>query len=287
MDIVYYLFIAVVAGMGLIFWLSYRSLQGTHRRIQAELHDLQAKHNALQATLLEEQAKAYQARQGLLARQNRLESDLAEAGERYAELEQQHAELKAQQNLQLQAHLRKAEQWRETIERLEQEQVALQDRFDQQCLDWDRERQSLLLQGTQIDDRTQMLHQDKAALEARLEQQREAWEHERLALQIQIHTLEDNLALQKARASHALPPDSVLLVEQLRAEAAAELNRQRFAWEEEREALQRQVNRLQAERQVPPVPAVESGAAMSGQSGSVDQELAYLRQQLEQAQADR
>jgi len=286
MDIIF-LLIGVVAGLGLIYWLRYQSLQPPRRQIQEELHDLQAKHNALQATLLEEQAKAYQDRQGLLARQNRLESDLAEAGERYAELEQQYAELKAQQNQQLQAHLRKAEQWRETIERLEQEQVALQDRFDQQCLDWDRERQSLLLQGTQIDDRTQMLHQDKAALEARLEQQREAWEHERLALQIQIHTLEDNLALQKARASHALPPDSVLLVEQLRAEAAAELNRQRFAWEEEREALQRQVNRLQAERQAPPVPAVESGAALSGQSGSVDQELADLRQQLEQAQADR
>jgi chromosome segregation ATPase len=279
----------LVAGGLLIYLLPYRILRDAHQRTQVEVTEAQAKNNELQVTMLQEQSKAYQARQALLSQQKRLEGDLTEARQQHAELERQFADLKAQQDQQQQAYLAEVKQLRVTIARLEQEQMALQDRFARESAEWDQERQNLLLSGTQIDDQTQQLRQEKVALETRLEQQHDAWERERLALQIQVNTLEDNLALQKARAGHALnalPPDSARLVEQVRSEASAELNQQRLAWQAERQALKEQVERLQAERQAPRDRAAAELAMEleeASPSGSGEQGLQDLRRELKQA----
>lgn len=244
-----YLVIGAIAGGMAILLLPYRSLRGARARIYAELVGSQTKNNELQSAMIEQQSTAYQARQALLAQQKRLEGDLHQAHARHAELERQRDDATTQIEQQKQAYLRETTQLRDAITRMEQEQIALQDRFAQESTQWDRERQSLLLHIAQVDDQLRILRQDKAAQDARHEQQNEVWERERLALQIQMNTLEDNLTLQKARAGQTtLSPDSALLVEQLRAEATADLNRQRVVWEEERQALQEQMERLQAER---------------------------------------
>ena len=94
-----------------------------------------------------------------------------------------------------------------------------------------------------------MLQQEKLILNGRFEQQHETWEQERLALQVQMNALEDNLTLHQARTGQLLPPDEVRVVEQVRAEANAELNRRQLSWEDERQTLLAQVERLQSERQ--------------------------------------
>lgn len=244
-----YLVIGAIVGGIVILLLPYQSLRRARARDYVELVDLQTKNNELQSTMIEQQSTAYQARQALLSQQKRLEGDLNQARERHAELERQRDDSIAQIEQQKQAHLRETTQLRDAITRMEQEQIALQDRFAQESTQWDRERQSLLLHITQVDDQLRILRQDQAAQDARQEQQNEVWERERLALQIQMNTLEDNLTLQKARSGQTtLSPDSALLVEQLRSEATADLNRQRAVWEEERQALQEQLERLQAER---------------------------------------
>jgi hypothetical protein len=191
--------------------------------------------------------------------------------------------LETQREQEQQTYLREATRLRGAILRLEQEQVALQDRYAQDSARWDRERQSLSLQAEHMEQQYQALHQDKSGLDQRLEQQQEAWERERLALQIQMNSLEDNLALQKARSgsNSSLGLDSALVVEQVRSEATAELMRRQAAWDEERQKLQEQVERLHAERRA----VREQTAAIPG-TPSASREL-DLRQQLEQAQRDR
>ena len=164
---------------------------------------------------------------------------------------------------------------RGAISRLEQEQVALQDRYAQENTRWDREQQSMALQNAHMEEQFRTLQQEKSALEARLEQKSDAWERERLAFQVQLNTLEDNLALQKARAGggSVSTPDLALLKEKVRAEAEAEFNQRQAAWKQERQSLQEQLERLQAERR-----------AVPEQAAAGDSEL---RQQMEQAQRDR
>ncbi len=276
-----YLVIGALVGCTIILLLPYQSLRRAYARIYGELVEVQAKNNDLQSTLIEQQSTAHQARQALLAQQKRLEGDLTQAHAHYAELGRQRDELIAQIEQQQQAQLRETTQLRGVINRLEQEQIALQDRFAQENTQWDRERQSMLLQSAQVDEQLRVLRQDKAAQDSRQEQQYEAWERERLALQIQMNTLEDNLTLQKARTNHGqatLSPDSALLVEQLKQEATTELNRQRTVWEEERQALQGQLERLQAERRS----LREQVATAVPLPGAEDQEASDWRQRLEQ-----
>lgn len=283
--------VGAVAGGIVVYLLPYQMLRREHGAAQTELAEVQAKHNELQATLLDAQSAAYQSRQMALKQQKRLEDELDVASNQYAELEKRLADLEAQREQEQQTFLREATRLRGAVSRLEQEQVALQDRYAQASTQWDRERQSLGLQSAHMEEQFRALQQNKLGLDDRLEQQREAWERERLALQIQMNTLEDNLALQKARSSGApaLGSDGAVLVERLRAEAAAELSRRQAAWDEERQTLQEQMERLQAERRSLREHAATTGLdvqsirpADSGEPGAPD-----LRQQLEQAQRDR
>ncbi|HPE71545.1 MAG TPA: hypothetical protein PK018_05115, partial [Candidatus Competibacter sp.] len=224
--------------------------------------------------------------------QQRFEGDLEQERARYAALEQQCADLQTAGDQQQQAHLREVAKLRDTIERLEREQVALQDRFARDSEQWERERYSLLLHNSQFEEQLRVLRQDKAALDERLEQQQESWERERLALQIQMNTLEDNLSLQKARVSHGgygPSPDSQRLAEQIKSAAARELDQQRLAWEEERQAMREQLERLQAERRVLREQAATAGVDIpsSGLTDLADQEMRDLRRQVEQAQQER
>lgn len=279
-------FIGLIVGVAVgslgIYLLPYRTLRREQRATQAELAEIQSKNNGLQADLLDVQSTAYQNRQAALQQQKRLEEQLAEAGEQHLKLEKRIADLETQREQEQQTYLREATRLRGAVLRLEQEQVALQDRYAQDSARWERERQSLGLQTAHMEQQYQALHQDKAGLDQRLEQQQEAWERERLALQIQMNTLEDNLALQKARSSNnsSLGLDSALVVEQVRSEATAELNRRQAAWDEERQKLQEQVARLHAERR-----AMREQTAASPGTPSASREL-ELRQQLEQAQRD-
>jgi hypothetical protein len=273
---------AVVGGLG-IYLLPYQTLRREQGATQVELAEIQSKNNGLQADLLDVQSTAYQSRQAALQQQKRLEEQLAEAGERQVKLEKRIADLETQREQEQQTYLREATRLRGAILRLEQEQVALQDRYAQDSARWERERQNLGLQTAHMEQQYQALHQDKSGLDQRLEQQQEAWERERLALQIQMNTLEDNLALQKARSgsNSSLGLDSALVVEQLRSEAAAELSRRQAAWDEERQKLQEQLERLHAERR-----ALREQVAASTDLPSASSE-SELRQQLEQAQRDR
>ena len=279
-----------VAGGIVVYLLPYQTLRREHERLQVEIAETQTRNSQLQTTMVEEQSAAYQDRQTVLQQQKRLEGQLVEWSERYAGLEKQLADLEAEREQEQQAFLREATRLRGAISRLEQEQVALQDRYAQESAQWDRERQSLVLQSAQMDGQFRALRQDKSALETRLDQQQEAWERERLALQIQMNTLEDNLALQKARfssGSSASSPDSALLAQKLHAEATAELNRRQAAWDEERQQFQEQLERLQAERRAlreqaaTGLQAPSIHPADSGEPGASD-----LRQQLEQAQRE-
>lgn len=273
----------VVVGCIIIYLLPYQTLRREHGVTQAELAEIQSKNNGLQADLLDAQSMAYQQRQAALQQQKRLEDQLTEEGERYADLEKRIAALEAQREQEQQAYLRETTRLRSAISRLEQEQVALQDRYAQDNSRWDRERQSLGLQAAHMEQQYQALQQDKLGLNQRLEQQQEAWDRERLALQIQVNTLEDNLALQKARAGggSAQSLDSALAVEQARAESAAELNRRQTAWDEERRNLRGQVERLQAEQR-----ALQERVAAASQSVASTSGELELRKQLEQAQRD-
>lgn len=287
-----YLGIGAVAGGMVIFLLPYQTLRRAYKRICAELMDVQTKSNELQSTMLEQQSTAYQARQAMLAQQKRLEDDLKEAHEQFAALGRQRDEASVQIEQLQQNHLREIAQLRDAIARMEQEQIALQDRFAQEGTQWDRERQSILLHNGQLEQQLKHMQQDKAAQESRREQQSEAWERERLALQIQMNTLEDNLTLQKARAGQGvMSPDSAMLVEQLRSEAAAELSRQRAAWQEERQTLQEQLDRLQAERRSLREQAAAAGLENELRSirpaGVADQAGEDWRQLLEQEKQQR
>lgn len=241
--------VGLITGIVLIYLLPYQTVRRECAGFQTELAEAQTKNNQLQTNLLDGQSQAYQARQAALLQQRRLESELTEAGERQSELERQSAEIKAYADQRQEQSGREVALLRNTIARLEQEQEALQDRFARQGTEWDRERQSLLLQIAQFDGQMQTLQQDRSTLDNRFEQQRDSWEEERLALQIQVNTLEDTLLLQKARAGQGLAADNGAPVEQLRADAEAELKRRQTAWDDERQALQGQVERLQAERQ--------------------------------------
>lgn len=276
----------VVVGSVVVYLLPYRGLRREHGQAQTELAETQLKNNELQASLLDVQSAAYQERQATMQQQKRLEGQVTEANERNAEQEKQLADLEAQQTKEQQAFLREATRLRGAISRLEQEQVVLQDRHAQENAQWNQERESLMLQDEQMKEQFQGLQKDKVALEARLEQQHEAWERDRLALQIQMNTLEDQLELQRARSpsgDSALAADSALLVEQARAEAAAELNQRQAAWNEERQTLQEQLEREQGERR-----ALRERAGRDILSvGPTDTGGLDLRQQLEQAQRDR
>lgn len=276
-EILYLVIGALVGGM-MILLLPYRSVRRAYIKVYEELVDVQTKHNDLQSSLIEQQTTTYQSRQAMLAQQKKIENDLTQAHMQYSELERQRDGLNDQIDQQQQALARETAQLRGVISRLEQEQIALQDRFAQESVQWDRERQSLLLHNGQLEEQLRALRQDKAAQESRQEHLQETWERERLALQIQVNTLEDNLALQKARSGHpSLPPDSVLLMEQVKQEASTEFNRQRAAWEEERRSLKEQMERLQTER-----------ASSPRSSGSAnDQETQNLRQLLDQERQER
>jgi hypothetical protein len=288
-DMIYLIIGAVaglVAGGVLIYLWPYQGLRSACQHLQAELTDAQAKNNELQSTLHSQQSAAYQARQALLLEQKNLESELAQAGERYAELERQRADLQAHLDRGQQTHLREANQLREVITRLEQEQVALQDRYARDSEAWSQERESLLLYSAHVGDQEQVSQQEKNLLDNQLEQLREAWERERLDLQIQINTLEDGLRLEKARASQPARADDVRTLEQLKAEATAELSQQQAAWEAERRTLQEQLARLQGEQQRLREQAAAE-AARSQPAGAEDQDLDALRQQLEQERQQR
>ena len=293
-DIMIYLIIGViglVAGGMTIYLLPYRSLRRDLAQAQTELTDDQIKYRELQGTLQDERTALYQVRQQQ-QQQQRFEGDLELERARYASLEQQCADLQAAGDQQQQAHLREVAKLRDTIERLEREQVALQDRFARDSEQWERERHSLLLHNSQFEEQLRVLRQDKAALDERLEQQQESWERERLALQIQMNTLEDNLSLQKARVSHGgygSSPDSQRLAEQIKSAAARELDQQRLAWEEERQAMREQLERLQAERRVLREQATTAGADIPSSKlvDFADQEMRELRRQVEQAQQER
>ncbi|QQS54739.1 MAG: hypothetical protein IPM89_02475 [Candidatus Competibacteraceae bacterium] len=283
--------IGLVVGGMTIYLLPYRMLRRDLARAQTDLTDDQTKYGELQDALQDERTAIYQVRQQQQQQQQRFEGELEQERERYATLERQCADLQADRDQQQETHLREATKLRDTIERLEREQAALQDRFARDSEQWERERHSLLLHNSQFEEQLRVLRQDKAALDERLEQQQESWERERLALQIQMNTLEDNLSLQKARASHpgyGLSPDSQHLAEQLKAAAARELNQQRLAWEEERQAMREQLERLQAERRVLREQAATAGIEnpSSGFANLADQEVCELRRQVEQAQRE-
>ena len=90
----------ILAGALLVYFISYRSLQGANRQLQADLNDVMAKSSGLQGAMLEEQTKSYQTRRTLLSQQKQLETDLAESRTRYAELEQQRRILQQMQGMQ-------------------------------------------------------------------------------------------------------------------------------------------------------------------------------------------
>ena len=284
MDLVIGVIAGLTAGGVIVYLLPYRFLRNAHARIQAELAEEQAKNNDLQGALRNQQSIAYQNRQAMLSQQKRLEGDLTQVGEHQANLEQQYSELKGRYERAQQTHLQEAARLRDSIARTEQERVAQQKQFAQERVEWDRQIQSLLLQNTQIEDQLRALQRDKTTVDARLEQQQEAWEGERLELQIQINTLEDGLTLYKARANQNLPPDTVQLVEQLRAEAATELNQRRAAWEEERKSLQRQLEQLQAKLRTPPESEKQN---LSLPPENWERERQSLIQQLDQAHQSR
>lgn len=283
-----YLVIGVIAGLAaggiIVFMLPYRSLRNAHARVQAELAEEQAKNNELQSTILGQQSIAYQARQAMLSQQKRLEGDLTQVGERRANLEQQYSELKGRYDREQQGHLQEVTRLRDSIARTEQERTGLQKQFAQERVEWDRQIQGLLLQNTQLEDQLQALRRDKAMVDARLEQQQEAWEGERLEFQIQINTLEDGLTLYKARANQNLPPDGARMIEQLRAEAATELNQRRIVWEEERKSLQEQLEQLRAELRSPPESERQHPSL---QPENWEREKQNLLQQLDQAHQSR
>ena len=293
-DIMIYLVIGAVVGFGgmAIYLLPYRILRRNLVRTQAELAEGQAKHSELQDALQNERTAVYQTRQQHQQQQSRFEGELELERERYAALKRQCVDLQTGRDQQQQTHLRETAKLRGTIERLEREHAALQDRVARDSEQWDREQQSLLLHNSQFEEQLRVLRQDKAALGERLEQQQESWERERLALQIQLNTLEDNSSLQKTHAGHTghgLPPDSQRLAEQIRAAAEEELNRQRLAWEEERQAMQEQLGRLQAERRALRDQAIAAGVEIQSSrlSDLADQQMRELYQQLEQAQQER
>ena len=286
-----YLIIGAIAGIAaggaMIYLLFYRSLLRNHLAAQIELSEMQVKNNELQAALLEGQAQAYQVRQAALAQQKRLENDLAEARERHAEQESRSASLQDDAARQQKQSQHEATLLRNTIARLEQEQEALQDRFAKQGAEWERERQSLLLQTAQLDEQIRVLQQDKMVVDSRLEQQSETWERERLALHIQMNTLEDNLTLHKARAGQLLPPDGARVVEQVRADASAELNRRQMSWEDERQALLGQIERLQSERQSLQRAAHDAETAPGAEHPVAAQEVQELQRQWERERQER
>ncbi|MFO1372080.1 MAG: hypothetical protein U1F42_06690 [Candidatus Competibacteraceae bacterium] len=298
-----YMIVGLIAGLVgggmIVYLLPYRSLRNTNVNLQTELVDIQTRNNELQAGILEEQSKAYQVRQGMLMQQKRLEGELAQTHERITELGRAQADLEASQAQERQANTQEITQLRGIVERTEQEQIALQDRFAEESTRWDRERQSLLLDNTQLGDQVKALHQEKAAVNTQLEGQREAWERERLALQIQINTLEDNLTLSKARMNQGLPANSPQLVEQAKAEAGAELNRQRAMWEKEKQTLQNQLEQTQSERRKLEEQLAERNTVVSqalGQDGATvlahqqeiwNKEKQELLSQLEQARSER
>ena len=286
-----YLIIGAIAGIAaggaIIYLLFYRSLLRNHLAAQLELSEMQVKNNELQAALLEGQAQAYQVRQAALAQQKRLENDLAEARERHAEQESRSASLQDDAARQQKQSQHEATLLRNTIARLEQEQEALQDRFAKQGAEWERERQSLLLQTAQLDEQIRVLQQDKMVVDSRLEQQSETWERERLALHIQMNTLEDNLTLHKARAGQLLPPDGARVVEQVRADASAELNRRQMSWEDERQALLGQIERLQSERQSLQRAAHDAETAPGAEHPVAAQEVQELQRQWERERQER
>lgn len=294
MSDILYLVIGATAGLAvgaiLVYMLPYRALRHAHVRTQNELAEQEAKTHELQGVMLEEQSRTYQNRQSLLTRQKRAEDELNELRQQYAALERQYNDLKAQSEQHQQVSQRDIAQFREAFTRLEQEKVALQDRFARDSMRWDQERQGMQMRIGQLEEQAASLQQDKIGLNARLEQHQENWERERLAMQIQMNTLEDNLTLQKARAGHTLPPDSARLVEQLRKEATDDLTRQQRIWDEERQALQAQVERLQAERQSLLKQAAAAGgeeALSTGMGASGAVELMELRQQLEQLRQEK
>lgn len=287
-----YLVIGAVAGLvagGILVYLwPYLGLRLAHQHLQAELADAQSANNELQGTLLGQQSAAYQARQALLLQQKRLERDMALAGERHAESDQQRADLQAQLDRGQQAHLHETARLREGIARLEQEQAALQDRYARESEDWSQERESLLLHNLQIDDQEQVSWRDRKLLDDQLEQLREAWERERLDLQIQINALEDSLALERTRSGQPSSPGDTRWMEQIKADAAAELRQQRAAWEAERQTLQEQLVQSQAEQRRLQEQVATAEPARFQRTGFADQGLLEaLRQQLEQERQQR
>lgn len=137
----------VVAGSAVVYLLPYQGLRRKHERARTLMAESQAKNNELQANLLDAQSAAYQNHQAMAQQQKRFEDQLAETGERCAEQEKRFAELEAQRAQEQQVFLREATRLRGAISRLEQEQVALQDRYAQESTRWDREQQSLALQS--------------------------------------------------------------------------------------------------------------------------------------------
>ena len=286
-DIMMYLIIGVVIGSAAIYLLFYRAVRREVTQAHAELDDSLVKRNELQALLQEERSTLYQIRQAQQQQQDQFKSDLAQEHERYTALEQQRTDLQTRHDQQQQDHQSEATKLRRTIENLEQERAALQDRFARDSEQWGRERQSQALQNNHLEEQLEMVRRDKRVLDEQLEQQQESWERERLALQIQLNSLEDNLSLQTTRADRAtqnLPLDSQHLMERFKAEAAEEWDRKQAAWEEERQALRERLERLQAEHQSLREQMMAKSAKAS--TSLNDEQVHELRQELEQAQQE-
>ncbi len=132
-----------------------------------------------------------------------------------------------------------------------------------------------------------MLQQEKLTLNGRFEQQHETWEQERLALQVQMNALEDNLTLHQARTGQLLPPDEARVVEQVRAEANAELNRRQLSCEDERQTMLAQVERLQSERQALQRAAHDAKTIPGAEHPGAGEEVQKLQQQCEQERQER
>lgn len=268
--------IGFALGGAIIFLLPYRSLWSATTKLRTDLAEEQAKNSELQGQVITHQTTAYQTRQTMLAQQKRFEDDFTQASEQRLQLEQDCVELKGQIERAQQQHQQETERLRDLADRLEKDKAAVQKQLAQERFDSDQQIQSYALQSTETEEQIRSLKQDKQTLSAQFEEQQGIWEGERLELHVQLNTLEDSLSLYKMRADQNLSADGVKLAEQLRSEATVELNRRRAAWDEERQALQKELEQLRG-----------SGATASAEGGSPagwEAERQGLLQQLTQAQ---
>ena len=270
----------VIIGVLITFLIPYQALRSRYAQLQIELAESQAQGHDLHSSVLAEQSKAYQERQVLLTQQKRLENDLVDAGERYTSLEQEFATFRSRGEQQLEAQDREIKQLHETVAQRDQEKSALIEQQAQKAEEWREERQGLTLLNSQMDDELRGLRREKTQFTSNLEQQQDTWERERLALQIQLNLLEEQMSAQPNAGAASSGAVHAGGSEKLHNEIAA-LHEQQRAWAEERQSLQGQLERLQAERR-----ALRDDVAVYASAAGDDavQQLQALREQLASAQ---